>query len=176
MDRRANRCVVGWVQRVMLGFALASLGSWSSGARAQLRPLQQTTAPGSSNTYTTQSVQAEVAGDHAKGLSMAEEAIKADPKDPWGHYDRADALNATRETDQAVPAFRQAEQLFPENDIWGRSVAIWGQANAYNQAGRCQEAAPIYERYAVYVEKVDPEAAALARQYAIHCTPRPTGK
>jgi len=164
------------LRTVSMGFAFVLLGFWSSGAKAQLQPLRQTAPPGPSNVLTTQSVQAEIAGDHTKGLTLAEQAIKADPKDPWGHYDRADALNALRETEQAVPAFREAEQLFPEKDVWGKSVAIWGQANAYNQAGRCQEAAPIYERYAAFVEKLDREAAALARQYAKHCTPRPTEK
>ena len=95
---------------------------------------------------------------------------------PWGYYDRGDALMTSHRADEAVAAFREAERRFQESDIWGRSVAIWGQANVFGQEGRCQDAAPIYERYAVFVEKVDQGAGAFARQYGMHCTPRPSVK
>jgi tetratricopeptide (TPR) repeat protein len=145
-------------------------------ARAQLRPPQQTEAPGSASKYTTQSAEAQLAGDHAKALSLADEAMKADPKDPWGYYDRGNALRALHRTEEAVAAFRDAEERSPASDVWGKSVAIWGQANVYSQDGRCQEAAPLFERYAVLVEKVDTGAADLARQFSKHCISRPSAK
>jgi tetratricopeptide (TPR) repeat protein len=87
-----------------------------------------------------------VAGDHEKALQLANEAIKADSKEPWGHYTRGDALGSLHRVDDAVEAFRQAEQRFSPADSWGRSVAIWAQANAFMQVGRFQEASATFER------------------------------
>jgi tetratricopeptide (TPR) repeat protein len=148
----------------------------TSGANAQLGPPQQTEAPGSAGKYTTQSAEAEIAGDNAKALSLADEAIKADAKDPWGYYNRGDALRSLHRTEDAVAAFRDAEAHFPASESWGKSVAIWGQANAFSQEGRCPEAAPIYERYAVFVEQVDSGAAAFARRFGTHCISRAFAK
>jgi len=155
----------------ILPLLLMAAGAWSTNAWGQLRVPQQTVAPGPSQRFTTESVKTELAGDHAKAISLADEAIKADAKDPWGYYDRGDALGSLRQVDQAVASFREAEQRFSADDIWGQSIAIWGQANALRQVGKCQDAAPIYERYAALVEKVDSEAAAMARQFAKACKP-----
>jgi tetratricopeptide (TPR) repeat protein len=159
-----------------VGFAALLLFSWATNAGAQLEPLKRTYPPGPAAPLTTQAVEAAIAGDHAKALSFAEDAIKADPKDPWGYYNRAGALAGLKRTDEAVAAFQDSETRFSANDPWARSLAIWGEANALNQAGRCKEAAPAYERYAVFVENLDHEAAALAREYAKHCTPRVPGQ
>jgi tetratricopeptide (TPR) repeat protein len=159
-----------------LGMALAIAGTTSSEAHAQLRPPLQTEAPPPSSPLTTASVEAAGAGDFAKALSLADEAISKDAKDPWGYFNRGGALRALHRTDEAVSAFNDAEARMPAADLWGRSVAIWGQADALSRDGRCRDAAAVYERYAVTVEKVDRGAAALARQYAQHCTPRPETK
>jgi Flp pilus assembly protein TadD len=158
---------------VLIGLAMTFT---TFGAVAQLRPPQQTKAPGPSSRYTTESATAEMAGDYARALELADRAIKSDAKDPWGYYDRGVALRGLRRTDEAVAAFRDAESHFGADDVWGKSVAIWGQANALSQEGRCPDAASLYERYAVFVEKIDTAAAALARQYGTHCTPRASVK
>jgi tetratricopeptide (TPR) repeat protein len=160
----------------MAGLAFALVVSASPMARAQLHAPQQTQPPGPAAPLTTQSVEAQLAGDPSKALALAEEAIKADPRDPWGYYNRGSALQSLRRTDEAVASFRDAEQRFPEVNTWGRSVAIWGQANALAQAGRCADAVPLYERYAAFVERVDSAAAALARQYARSCNTQPPAK
>jgi tetratricopeptide (TPR) repeat protein len=153
-----------------LVFAFAATASVTAGA--EIRPPMQTTAPGPAAHLTTRSVEAQLSGDSAKALTLAEKAIANDPNDPWGYYNRGDALRGLRRTDEAVAAFRDAEQRFTA-DAWGKSVAIWGQANALAEEGRCDEAAPIYERYARFVERLDASAAALARQYAKSCVAAP---
>jgi tetratricopeptide (TPR) repeat protein len=154
---------------------LISAASASAGPRAvaQLAPLQQSTPPTAGDRLASQSAEAELAGDHDKALRLADEASKADPKNPWAYYDRGDALAALRRPDEAIAAFHEAEQRYSEAEVWGKSIAIWGQANVLSRASRCQEAAPIFERYASLVERVDKGAAELARQHAKQCTSRP---
>lgn len=149
--------------------AFALLGG--AQAHAQLAPIKQSVAPSAADGLASQSIQAELTGNHEKALQLANDAIKADPKNPWGHYDGGDALESLKRIDDAVSAFRQAEQYFSDADVWGKSVAIWGQANVFRQLGRCQDAVPIYERYATFLEKLDPDAAALARTYEKSCGP-----
>lgn len=84
----------------------------------------------------------------------------------WDSYRRGDQLLAARQFDEAVAAYREAEQRMPQANVWGRSIAIWGQANALKEAGRCREASPIYLRYAQVVQETDAAGAALGRTYA----------
>jgi len=146
-----------------------------TGARsyAQLAPLNQSEAPRAADELASESVQAELAADHTKALQLAEDAVKTDPNNPWGRYAKGSALGALQRTDDAASAFREAEQHFSAPEMWGKSIAIWGQANAFFQVGRCQDSSPLYERYASFVEKVDGEAAALARRFEKSCIPRP---
>lgn len=158
-------CVAGLLSVVPIGGGAT--------VHAQLAPLRQTAQPTSADDLASDSAQAEVAGDHDKALKLADKAIRTDPKNPWATYDRGDALSALRRPDDAVVAFQQAEQRYGNAEMWGKSIAIWGEANAFSQVGRCQEAVPIFDRYATFVEAVDKAAAALARQYAKQCTARP---
>jgi tetratricopeptide (TPR) repeat protein len=144
-----------------------------SPVHGQLAPLKQSAAPSAADMLAGQAAEAQLAGNHETALRLADEAIKADAKEPWGYYNRGDVLASLHRLDDAVEAFRRAESQSPDADVWGKSVAIWGQANVFRQAGRCQEAAPIFERYASLVEKLDREAATLARAYAKSCTPPP---
>jgi tetratricopeptide (TPR) repeat protein len=122
----------------------------------------------------TRAAKAEMAGNPGEALKMADAAIKADPKDPWGYYDRADALSELNRIDDAVSSFGDAEKHFAdEGDAWGRSIAIYGEAHALAEAGRCEQAQPLYERYAAYVETTDARAADMARRYAKDCLGRP---
>ncbi|HMF42309.1 MAG TPA: tetratricopeptide repeat protein [Polyangia bacterium] len=155
------------------GCCIAIVTVWAVGASAEMPVPKQTAAPGPAAKLTSDSASAEMSGDHGKALALAEEAIKTDPKDPWAYYDRADAMARAGRIDDGVAAFREAERRWPIEDTWGKSVAIWGQADVLNKAGRCGDAAPIYERYAAFVEKADADAAAMARTYAKHCAAKP---
>ncbi len=139
-------------------------------AAAQLRPEPQSgfrsAAEVRASESTTASIQAAGAGDRQHALSFAQEAIRADADDPWGYYTRGSAQLALRQVNDAINSYHAAEQRSPDSDPWGRSVAIWGQANALSEAIRCQEASPIYERYAAFVQKLDQAAATRARDYA----------
>ena len=145
----------------------------ASRSYGQLAPLPQSVAPTKADGLASQSFQTGLAGDHPKALQLAEDAINSDPKTPWGRYAKADALGSLQQIDDAASAFREAEQHFTDAEMWGKSIAIWGQANAFFQVGRCQDASPLYQRYASFVEKVDPDAAALARRFANSCIAHP---
>jgi tetratricopeptide (TPR) repeat protein len=145
-----------------------------SHAHAQLAPLKQSIAPSAADLLASQSAAAQMAGDHEKALQLADGAIKADSKEAWGYYDRGDALASLHRLDDALTAFRQAEQRFAVADSWGKSVAIWGEANVFRQAGRCKDASPIFEQYASFVERLDTDAAALARKCGTECVPAST--
>jgi tetratricopeptide (TPR) repeat protein len=155
---------------------LASALTVFAGARshAQLAPLNQSVAPRAADDLASQSVETELAGDHTQALKLADDAIKTDPNNPWGRYAKGSALGSLQRTDDAAASFREAEQHFSNVEIWGKSIAIWGQANAFLQVGRCQEASSLYDRYATFVEKVDQEAAALGRRFEKSCVPRTT--
>jgi tetratricopeptide (TPR) repeat protein len=138
----------------------------------ELKPPTKGGGKPSDSKLATESVKSDIAGDHEKALRLADDAIKADSTDPWGYYNRGDALLSLKKVDDAVAAFHDAERRFPETDPWGKSVAIWGQANAFAQAGRCQEAGSHYERFALFVEQVEPSAAGQGRKVAKQCVSR----
>ena len=150
----------------LLGILTMCIGAQ---ARAELSPLKQSVTPSAADMLAGQSSAANMAGDYEKALQLADKAIRADPKEAWGYYARGDALAALRRVDDAVAAFRQAEQLFPTADGWGKSIAIWGGANALRQAGRCEDAAAILERYAAFVGPIDAQAAAFAQKTEKEC-------
>src|SRR5262249_47168634 len=77
--------------------------------------------------------------DPATALELAERGIAAAPRDPWVHYQRAQALVALSRIDEAVRSFQDSQVRFPKKDLWGRSVAIWGRAWALAKAHRCEE-------------------------------------
>ena len=154
----------------LLGLCLAPV------ARAELRPPHQLGAePGSpqSRRLSSQAALAEIGGNYQAAVALADQAITADPRNPWGYYDRASALSQLGQTDQAVEAFRAAEQRFSPNDHWARSIAIYGRAHALSEARRCVEARTAFEEYALYVAREDAASAALARGYAQACGAAP---
>jgi tetratricopeptide (TPR) repeat protein len=141
-------------------------------AGAQIEPLHSATAdPGSqqSNFLASKAAGAVIDGRAQKALKIAERAIAADPRNPWGYYDKADALGLLNRVDEAVAAYREAEQRFSAADRWGRSIAIYGRANVLHQAGRCDEAAIAFDEYAAFVETEDPGSADMAVRYSIAC-------
>ncbi len=108
-------------------------------------------------------------GQSAAAAVLANQALRADPLNAWAHYRRAGALSDLHRVDEAVAEFKAAEGLFGGADERGQSLAIYGRANALARAERCAEAKPAFEEYARFVEKKDPQSAALARGYARDC-------
>jgi tetratricopeptide (TPR) repeat protein len=141
-------------------------------AFGQLAPLHH--GPASpADRATTASAVALIRGDYPQALAAADQAVQIAPNDPWAHYDRASALRAMQRTDEAVSEMRKAQLLFGDRDPWGRSLAMFGEANAFAVAGRCPEAQRAFTSYATYVQNVDPASAEMARRYSTECvTPR----
>ena len=143
-------------------------------AAAELAPPRNVGAePGTpqSNTLTSRAASAEIMGRAQEALRLADQALAADPRNPWARYDRASALSRLGVTDEAVQTFRTAEQQFSPSDRWARSVAIYGRAHALAEAQRCAEAEAAFTEYAAYVAKDDPQSAEMARRYAATCRP-----
>jgi tetratricopeptide (TPR) repeat protein len=118
---------------------------------------------------TGRSGSAEAAGEPQAALKLADEAIAADARDPWGYYDKGAALSRLGMTDEALKAFAAAEERYAPSDQWGRSVTIYGRAHALDEARRCDEARKEFARYAAFVRERDPSSADLAMKYATEC-------
>lgn len=126
----------------------------------------------------TRAAAADMAGNPQQAVALADQAIRADPKDPWPYYNKAMALARVGEVDGALAAFTAAEQHFVPTDRWGRSVAVFGRAHALAMAGRCAEAQQAFTEYAA-MNPDDPTAAALGQRYSADCrasTPPPTAQ
>jgi tetratricopeptide (TPR) repeat protein len=117
-----------------------------------------------------ESANAETAGDYPRALQHAEAAIRENATDGFGPLMRGDALVSLRRYDEAVASYQEAERRFAAADPHGASLAIWGQARALWESGRCKDASPIYQRYAAFVEKTDASGAAIARKYVQMCS------
>jgi tetratricopeptide (TPR) repeat protein len=116
-------------------------------------------------------VDALAAHDYARALAVADRALGSPSASPWLDYDRAEALAGLGRTDEAIDAFRKAEQRFRAagGDRAGVSTAKWGRARALAEAGRCSQARGAYDEYAAFVGEFDPPAANLAGARARQC-------
>ncbi len=117
----------------------------------------------------TQAIRALIGGDYEQALTIADVGVITDPGAPWPHYERAVALVHLGASAEADAEFLAAQARFPAEDRWGRSVAIYGRAHALAEAGRCEQADRVFEEYAAFVRKDDPEAAAMALSYESDC-------
>jgi tetratricopeptide (TPR) repeat protein len=159
---------MGW--RFMAG--LGVLLSLQTARAAELRAPQNVNAEPStpqSAALTTRAAIAAMNGNPAQARDLANQAIRADPRDPWPYYNKGMALAQLGEIDAAIAALYAAEKHFAPTDRWGRSVAIYGRAHSLSQAGRCVEAVQAFAEYAIFVGKDDPQAASMARRYAQNC-------
>jgi tetratricopeptide (TPR) repeat protein len=118
---------------------------------------------------TSRAASAEIAGNPQAALWLADRAIAVNPSGPWGYYDRAMALSRVGQLDRALESFVAAEQRYAAQDLWGRSVAIYGRAHALSEAGRCGEALQTFGVYASLVREQDPKSANLAMKYGDDC-------
>jgi len=182
---------VGW----MVGCVLALAGGVAQ-AQNNVPQAQNKVPPAQSNTVTTVTIDrsgdstvdrasrmsghagsALVSRGSAEAAILAEQALEKDRFNPWAHYRRAAALSDQRRTDEAVAAYKAAEDAFEGVDERGKSLALYGRAFTLGEAGRCAEAQPVYEQYARSVERRDAKGAAQARSMAQSCqpsTPEPT--
>jgi len=143
----------------LLGLAFGLAASVSTAAWAQQpRPAARPPAAGSSVTAA------------AEALTRADEALRADPKNAWAHYNRAAALAALNRVDEALTAYDTAASSFA-NDKRGRSLALWGKAHLLYRTGRCQEAGQALAAYTKFVGSSDPQATELANHRATTCRP-----
>jgi tetratricopeptide (TPR) repeat protein len=111
-----------------------------------------------------------VRGRNASAVANADEAAARAPRNGWPLYERGAALSAMGRTDEAVEAFRGAEQRF--GDWSNKSLAIYGRARALDDAGRCEGARTAYDEYAALVRDRDPARADAAMDVAKQCRPR----
>src|SRR3954470_18752274 len=158
----------GWGQALLLGLMMSAR---TAGADERKAPQNVNAEPGNrqSSQLASRSARADIKGQPRQALDLANQAIRADPRNPWPYYDKGMALAELGETDGALAALYAAEQRFVPTDRWARSVAIYGRAHTLNRAGRCVEAVQAYADYAQFVAKDDPRSAEMARSYAIHC-------
>jgi tetratricopeptide (TPR) repeat protein len=105
----------------------------------------------------TESVQALVVGDYHAALAKADAGLELVPGDPWLIYNKGTALAGLEQIDEALTMLRQAERLFSESNIHGRSVAIYRRAMALEVAGRCAEESAELTRYANIAKPTEPD-------------------
>jgi len=162
--------------RVVLVWGLALMSAQTAQAEELRAPQYVQAEPSTpqSMALTTRAAIADMNGNPRQANELANQAIRADPRDPWPYYNKGMALAQLGEIDAAIAALYAAEKHFAPTDRWGRSVAIYGRAHSLSKAGRCVEAVQAYAEYATYVGKDDPGAANMARRYAVNCrTPAP---
>jgi len=161
-----------WTAIGTMGLLLA-VGPASSGRADEPKPPQNVRAEPStpaSAGLSSRSATADMSGNAQYAVSLADRAIRADPKDPWAYYDKGMALAQMGEVNGAVAALFAAQQHFSPPDVWGRSVAVFGRAHVLAQAGRCDEAQAAYREYMALV-RVNTEDVARAQRYIDDCRP-----
>jgi tetratricopeptide (TPR) repeat protein len=120
----------------------------------------------------TKMVTAMMDGRDKEALALAGDVGQAARESGWLDYNRAIVLARLSRTDDAVVAYRAAEQRFGTADPHGRSIAIYGRARALADAGRCPEATRAYQEYAALVRATQPQDADMALTFARACRRR----
>jgi tetratricopeptide (TPR) repeat protein len=120
---------------------------------------------------TSAAAEALTRGDTLEALTRADEAVRADPKSGWAHYNRAAALAALGRIDEAVAAYDEAAGKFSAGEVRGRSLALWGKAHVLYRVGRCNEASQAFGAYTKVIGSSDPQSTALASERASSCHP-----
>lgn len=157
-----------WRWMVAVGVVLAVQTARADELRAP-RNVNAEPSTAQSAAMATRAAIADMNGNPEAALNLANQGIRADPRDPWPYYNKGMALAELGETDAAIAALFAAENHFAATDKWGRSIAKYGRAHAFSVAGRCVEARRAFEEYAAFVDKDDPLAAKMARRYAADC-------
>jgi tetratricopeptide (TPR) repeat protein len=162
----------GWLGGLgVLGVALLSAPVGRAQSLQAPRNVNAEVGNRQSSALASRAATADMQGNPQQAVELANQGIRADPRNPWPHYDKGMALAEMGETDAAIAALYAAEQRFQPSDRWGRSVAIYGRAHTLSQAGRCTEGVQAFAEYANFVGKDEPQSAAMARRYAMDCKP-----
>jgi Tfp pilus assembly protein PilF len=150
-------------------FGLAVGLAASVGTAAWADPPKPATRP--APVSVTAAAEALTRGESLEALTRADEALRADPKNAWAHYNRAAALAGLNRVDEAVTAYDSAATAFATSDKRGRSLALWGKAHLLYRTGRCEQASQAFAEYSKFVGSSDPQAAELANHRASTCRP-----
>jgi tetratricopeptide (TPR) repeat protein len=158
------------LNRILLVTWLSTTGgsAWADPPQAPKNVNVEPTTPQSA-ALTSRAASAEMNGNPQSALKLAERAIAANPRDPWGYYDRAMALARLGQLDKALDSFGEAEQRYSATDRWGKSIAIYGRAHALSEAGRCDEARKAFRAYESLIREQDVKSADMAAKYAAEC-------
>ena len=141
----------------------------SMSAAAYAAPPQTGVKPVARASSLTASGEALSKGDTLEALTRADEALRADPKNAWAHYNRAAALAGLNRIDEAVAAYDQAAGAFAASDKRGKSLALWGKAHVLYRTGKCAQASEAFTEYTKFVGSSDPQATELASHRATTC-------
>jgi tetratricopeptide (TPR) repeat protein len=158
------------LNHMLLVTLLATTGglAWADPPQAPKNVNVEPTTPKSA-ALTSRAASAEMNGNPQGALKLAERSISANPRDPWGYYDKAMALAKLGQLDRALVSFGEAEQRYSATDRWGKSIAIYGRAHALSEAGRCDEARKAFEAYISLIREQDVKSANMAATYAAAC-------
>ena len=147
----------------------------SAGHAKPLAPLRHVdfSRPGSmdSSRLTTDATRALIRGDFRGAISLADRAVRFDPRNAWAYYVKGEALVGVGEGREGVVALGEAIARYQPQDLWGRSVALWGRARALEMIGQCEQARRAFDAYEALVQRRSPRNADQAKKIAGHCTP-----
>jgi tetratricopeptide (TPR) repeat protein len=121
--------------------------------------------------HTTEAARALMAGKPEEAIKHADQALAAQPKSAWAHYQKASALAALGKWEASIGEYDEAMRTFARGDDWGRSVALWGRGEVLRETGHCDEAKTTFNEYVSLVASRDKKAAEMANLQAAACTP-----
>lgn len=159
-------------QLVKWAMVMAVSGSTAALA-APPQPTKATMIPASPMDRASKAAEALSRGENLEALARADEALRADPKSAWAHYNRAAALAGLKRVEEAVAAYDQAATHFAAADVRGKSLSLWGKAHLLYRVGRCTEAGSAFGEYTKVVGSTDPQGTALASERSNSCHPAP---
>jgi tetratricopeptide (TPR) repeat protein len=141
----------------------------SVGTAAFAAPSESPVRPVAKGSSVSAAAEALTRGETLEALTRADEALRADPKNAWAHYNRAAALAGLNRVDEALAAYDAAAGKFAAADKRGKSLALWGKAHLLYRTGRCQEASQAFGEFTKFVGSSDPQGAELASHRASTC-------
>jgi tetratricopeptide (TPR) repeat protein len=117
----------------------------------------------------TDLVTAVITHNYQNALDASQHVNKPARSSGWLDYNRAIALAGLGRTDDAVAAYRAAEDRFGRAEPKNQAIAVYGRARAFDQANRCADATRAYEEYADLVRASSPVDAQMAEKFANAC-------
>jgi tetratricopeptide (TPR) repeat protein len=166
----ASISVAGLAGMAILGVSGLAAGQAPGAAPRKLAPLTYGPPPAQASAKeTTEAARALMAGKPEEAIKHADQALAAQPKSAWAHYQKASALAALGKWEAAVSEYDEAMRTFARGDDWGRSVALWGRGEVLRDSGHCDEAKTTFNEYVSLVASRDKKAADLANEQSAAC-------